>query len=273
MFDALKSKGYQVEFHSHAEAILGVDFPEAVGELEKALLEQSLPIEEIIGSGGGETKGTQRLRRNLTAVNWVKETFTIVKTINGETRESVSHKVDHVRTFEQQSRPRCRIALEIEWNNKDPFFDRDLENFKRLHVEGAISVGFIVTRGISPQDDMKALVRRWIDESKAKSFEDLGHSGVSPTARQRREVMKRVERKKNPLPFQQAWVEHFVSDKYGAATTHWRKLADRVQRGVGNPCPLVLIGLPSSIVTFGEDPTVIANLLEEGAVAYEAEGT
>jgi hypothetical protein len=40
MFDALKSKGYQVEFHSHAQAILGIDFPEAVGELEKALLEQ-----------------------------------------------------------------------------------------------------------------------------------------------------------------------------------------------------------------------------------------
>jgi len=83
--------------------------------------------------------------------------------------------------------------------------------------------------------------------------------------------MKRVERKKNPLPFQQAWVEHFVSDKYDAATTHWRKLADRVQRGVGNPCPLVLTGLPSSIVTFGEDPAVIAHLLEGGAVAYEAE--
>src|ERR1043166_3277758 len=105
MFDALKSKGYQVEFHSHAQAILGADFPEAVGELERALLEQSLPIEEIIGSGGGETKGTQRLRRNLTAVNWVRETFTIVKTINGETRESVSHKVDHVRTFEQPNGP------------------------------------------------------------------------------------------------------------------------------------------------------------------------
>jgi hypothetical protein len=272
MFDALKSRGYQIEFYSHAQAILGVDFPEAVGELEKALAEQSLPIEEIIGSGGGETKGTQRLRRNLTAVNWAKETFKIIKTINGETREAVSHKVDHVRMFEQPNGPRCRIALEIEWNNKDPFFDRDLENFKRLHAEGAISVGIIVTRGISLQDDMKALVRRWIDDSKAESFDDLAHSGISPTARQRREVMKRVERKKNPLPFRQAWVEHFVSDKYGAATTHWRKLADRIQRGVGNPCPLVLIGLPSSIVTFGEDPAVIANLLEEGAVEYEAEG-
>jgi len=77
--------------------------------------------------------------------------------------------------------------------------------------------------------------------------------------------MKRVERKKNPLPFQQAWVEHFVSDKYDAATTHWRKLANRVQRGVGNPCPLVLIGQPSSIVRFGEGPAVIAHLLEGGS--------
>ena len=52
-------------------------------------------------------------------------------------RESVSHEIDHVRTFESGA----RIALEIEWNNKDPFYDRDLENFKRLHADGAISAG------------------------------------------------------------------------------------------------------------------------------------
>jgi hypothetical protein len=48
------------------------------------------------------------------------------------------------------------------------------------------------------------------------------------------------------------WVEHehFVSDKFGAATTHWSKLEARMQRGVGNRCPLVLIGLSASIVTF-----------------------
>jgi hypothetical protein len=60
-----------------------------------------------------------------------------------------------------------------------------------------------------------------------------------------------------------AWVDHFVGDKFGAATTHWSKLQDRVQRGVGNPCPLVLIGLPESIVTFGEDPTEVKKLLDE----------
>ena len=76
--------------------------------------------------------------------------------------------------------------------------------------------------------------------------------------------MKRVTRKKNPISFRDAWVDHFVSDKFGTATTHWSKLQDRVQRGVGNPCPLVLIGLPESIVTFGEDPAEVKKLLDEG---------
>ena len=48
--------------------------------------------------------------------------------------------------------------------------------------------------------------------------------------------------------FEDAWAAMFFSDKYGMATTHWSKLQDRVRRGVGNPCPLVLIGLPTSIV-------------------------
>ena len=39
------------------------------------------------------------------------------------------------------------IAVEMEWNNKDPFYDRDLNNFQALHKEGAIAVGVIVTRG------------------------------------------------------------------------------------------------------------------------------
>lgn len=39
------------------------------------------------------------------------------------------------------------VAVEMEWNNKDPFYDRDLINFQALHREGAIAIGVIVTRG------------------------------------------------------------------------------------------------------------------------------
>src|SRR4051812_8633927 len=120
---SLESADYQIQFLSHAKAILTVDFPEALIELQQVLTALTIPVEEIIGSGGGEAKGTQRLRKGLAAKKWVKTHFEITKTINGITRESISHEVDHVRTFADTR----MIALEIEWNNKDPFFDRDLD--------------------------------------------------------------------------------------------------------------------------------------------------
>ncbi|MDX2225379.1 MAG: BglII/BstYI family type II restriction endonuclease [Rhodospirillaceae bacterium] len=248
MLTNLKRKGFQIEFHSHAKAILQVDFPDALDELQRALADFSVPIAEIVGSGGGEAKGTQRLRRSLAELGWSKVSFEIRKTINGVTRESVSHEVDHVRSMMVDGEER-KIGLEIEWNNKDPFFDRDLENFKRLHAEGAISVGVIITRGESLQANLKDMVKRFATTRHIGSFEDLAPLGLSPTPRQKSAVTSRQGRTANQANFAEAWAEHFVSDKFGAATTHWRKLADRVHRGVGNPCPLLLIGLPASIVT------------------------
>jgi len=62
MLDVLREKGFEILFVSHAAAILERDFPAALGELEAALSSFEIPITEIIGSGGGETKGTQRMR-------------------------------------------------------------------------------------------------------------------------------------------------------------------------------------------------------------------
>jgi Restriction endonuclease BglII len=259
MFDRLKERGFEIEFRSHAEAILSVDFPEVAEQLEGVLLDSTIPIEEIIGSGGGETKGTQRLRRALAAHEWRKHIFVVQRIIDGVQREAQSHEIDHVKTFDAGT-----IALEIEWNNKDPFFDRDLENFKRLHADGGISLGVIITRGASLQDSIRDLVRRFADDNDVNSHEDMKRIGLNPTNRQIRDVMKRVTRNRNPIQFRDAWTDQFVSDKFGMATTHWSKLQDRVQRGVGNPCPLVLIGLPSSIVTFGENQTEVRKLLDEG---------
>jgi hypothetical protein len=253
----LEAKGFQFAFHCHARAILTVDFPDALIDLAGLLVELAIPIEEIIAGGGGEAKGTQRLRRALSAAGWIKTRFEIKKTINGRERESISHEIDHVREF-----PAGTVALEIEWNNKDPFFDRDLENFKRLHADGAISVGIIVTRGRSLHENMRALVRRFVDDRQALSFDALKAWGYEPTPKQRRAIESRVNRKKNPLTFREAFVDQFVSDKFGEATTHWRKLDDRVRRGVGNPCPLMLIGLPEGIVTFHEREKALEEVLK-----------
>ncbi len=244
--DLLESKGFDILFLSHAKSILSGDFPDALAEIGNVLNAIELPITEIIGSGGGETKFTQRLRKALSAQGWVKHIFEIGKTIDGVPRESTSHEVDHVKRYDGIG----VIAMEIEWNNKDPFYDRDLENFKRLHGEGAISAGVIVTRGKSLQDTLWSSVHRFALKRKITSMETLAENGVVPTPKQRANILKRVERDKDPVRFADAWTDNFVSNKFGQATTHWEKLIHRVERGVGNPCPLLLIGLPASIVIF-----------------------
>src|SRR5205814_4628827 len=138
-----------------------------------------------------------------------KTNFEIKKVINGVPRESVSHEVDHVRSYANLD----AIALEIEWNNKDPFFDRDLENFKRLHAEGAISAGVIITRGSSLQQRMRELVLRFARERNVQSYDDLEVAGFkAPTDRQRAAVMRVVARPLHPLHFAEAWTNNFVSD-------------------------------------------------------------
>lgn len=258
-FAALIAKGFEIRFLSHAKSIIAGDFPEALIEIGNALDTIELPISEIIGSGGGETKFTQRLRRSLVSLGWRKHVFRIGKTIDGVARESTSHEVDHVKVYDGVG----VVAMEIEWNNKDPFFDRDLENFKRLHLEGAISVGVLITRGSSLQDALPDVVRRFTHDRQINSFDDLAANGYVPTPKQRANVLTRVQRTKNPVAFAEAWTDNFVSSKFGKATTHWDKLVHRVERGVGNPCPLLLIGLPASMITF--DTAAIEQLSEDDA--------
>ena len=49
------------------------------------------------------------------------------------------------------------VAVEMEWNNKDPFFDRDLNNFRLLFDLRAIQVGIIITRSWELQELFKSL--------------------------------------------------------------------------------------------------------------------
>ena len=113
-----------------------------------------------------------------------------------------------------------------------------------MHADGVISIGAIITRGVSLQEDMRGLVEAFARKERLDSVIKLAKF-YTPTPRQRELIEKATKSKGS---FEQGWAHAFVSDKFGEATTHWRKLEDRVHRGVGNPCPLLLIGIPSSIV-------------------------
>lgn len=240
MLSRLQKKGFEILVLHHAAAILTHDMPDAVAEIEDVLDQIELPIEELVRGGGGEGQLTQRMRRALVEKGWLKHNFEIKKIVDGEEKESISHEIDHVKRFAGGV-----FALEIEWNNKDPFFDRDLENFKRLHADGVISIGGIITRGASLQAAIRGAVA---DFARAKELESISQLDeyYDPTNRQKKLIANAVERAGD---FAEGWSKAFTSDKFGEATTHWRKLEDRVSRGVGNPCPLLLIGIPDSILS------------------------
>jgi len=242
MLSRLTGAGFDVLTRNHAEAILAHDFPLEFDLLTRVLTEFRIPLSEIVTRGGGESGQTRRLRHELSDLNWVKHKFTVETVVDGSARAGVSHEVDHVKIAE-----RGALALEIEWNNKDPFFDRDLENFQRLHSLSAISLGIVVTRGASLQIALLARITDWLAGKGLNSEDDLDRLGIGErTASQRRWVARQVTR---GVPFPEAFARKFVADKFGQATTHWAKLEERVTRGVGNPCPLLLVGLPAAILT------------------------
>ena len=242
MFHVLKASGFDVETRNHARAILAGDFGDEVAGLVEALLGFQIPAREIIKSGGGQAASTMRLRDALYGHGWHKHEFTVQTIVDGYEREATSHEVDHVKHCTNGT-----LALEIEWNNKDPFFDRDLENFQRLHAQGAISLGVLITRGSRLQAAMTQIVAATIRREGIVDASELKPWGMKErTERQMKMLHSLIEKQ---VPFADAFAQSFVADKFGAATTHWSKLDDRIRRGVGNPCPLLLVGLPLGAVT------------------------
>lgn len=110
MFENLRRKGFEILTLHHAEAILKHDMPEAIDELEAVLLDAKLPVEELVFGGGGEGELTQRLRREFNdKFGWKKHNFEIKKIVDGRETESISHEIDHVKSFQGGT-----FAMEIE---------------------------------------------------------------------------------------------------------------------------------------------------------------
>lgn len=240
--DDLERAGFDIDVRNHALAVLEGDFSDPLAGLCETLIAVEIEAVDLIESGGGEARSTRRLRRALTRQGWNKRRVTIRKIVDDQQATSITHEIDHFRRTDAGA-----LALEIEWNNKDPFFDRDLENFQRLHAERVISVGIVVTRGASLQDNLRKIVADCALDHGVREFEDIERIfDVRPTRRQREAVRKRMSSRN--VPFTDAWPHIFTADKFGAATTHWSKLMERLIRGVGNPCPLLSIGIPASAV-------------------------
>lgn len=130
-------KHYEVHEWKHACAILKQDFPNEWGDICDVLSAFRLQRSWISVGGGRKSKVSESIDSALYQRGWVEKQFATAILVDGAHSESPTHQIDCFKN---------RVALEIEWNNKDPFYDRDLNNFRLLFELRAVSVGVIVTR-------------------------------------------------------------------------------------------------------------------------------
>lgn len=143
-------QNYEIHEWKHACAILKMDFPEEWSDILSVLQDFRLYRSWITTPGGRKSKVSGFIDEYLYERGWVEKEFATSVVVDEKTMETPTHKVDCFRN---------RVALEIEWNNKDPFYDRDLNNFRLLFDLRAISVGIIITRCDDLQDIFNELGR------------------------------------------------------------------------------------------------------------------
>ncbi|TLU88316.1 MAG: restriction endonuclease [Chlorobium sp.] len=129
--------GYEIHEWRHASAILASDFPHELADICSVLERFHLCKTFLTTPGGRKSKVSELIDSQLYEKGWLEKKFDTAFVVDGNSLASPTHSVDCYKN---------RVALEIEWNNKDPFFDRDLNNFRLLFELRVISVGVIVTR-------------------------------------------------------------------------------------------------------------------------------
>jgi hypothetical protein len=144
------SDHYECYEWKHASAILTQDFPSEWADLIDLLTAFRLRKSWIIEGGGNKTRLSTFIDGFLSKRGWVEKQFQTAIEVDGTRLDSPTHKIDCFKNG---------VALEIEWNNKDPFYDRDLNNFRLLFDLRAVSVGIVITRSDELQDIFNELGR------------------------------------------------------------------------------------------------------------------
>lgn len=203
--------GFKIYEWRHASAILRSDFPDQWSDLISVLSSFTLRKSHVEKGGGEKSDITKSLEVGFKKLGWLPRNWDtkieVTETKKGKTvgqpirMESPTHEVDHVRGG---------VALEIEWSNKDPFYDRDLNNFRLLFDLRVISVGVIITKA----DDLIALF---------KQLPEVDKQGNQ-------------KRDKNGQPV-------FCNTKFGMSTTWLSKLLPRLEGGGGGGCPVLVFAI------------------------------
>ena len=145
---------YRVREWRNAAGVLQTACPREWDDVISVLRAFRLKRSNIEAAGKNRSPISREMDGAFYARGWIEKQFSTVIRIDDVEHASPTHRIDCYKG---------RVALEIEWNNKDPFFDRDLNNFRLLFDVRAIDVGIIVTRA-------SELQKIFNDLNKGKSY-------------------------------------------------------------------------------------------------------
>jgi hypothetical protein len=139
---------YHVHEWRNAAGILTTACPEEWLNILEVLRRFKLLQSEILKKGGRKSPIAKRIDSAFYALGWKERKFATAIVVDEARVDSPTHSVDCFKG---------RVGVEVEWNNKDPFYDRDLNNFRLLFDLRVLDVGVVITRGSELQSIFQAL--------------------------------------------------------------------------------------------------------------------
>lgn len=137
LIPASLAERYEILEWRNATGVLQTACPQEWNDIAEVLTNFRPLLSEFSAPGGPKTDIAGRLDGGFHKLGWKEKQFATSIVVDGKTYNTPTHRIDCVKN---------RVALEVEWSNKDPFFDRDLANFRILFELLAIDVGLIITR-------------------------------------------------------------------------------------------------------------------------------
>ena len=143
-------KNYEVHEWRHASAVLRTDFPNEWNDIIAVLAGFRFKKSQISVGGGAKSSVADSIDQGFFARGWQEKKFATQIRVDQNVIDSPTHKVDCFKNG---------VGVEIEWNNKTEFYDRDLNNFRLLFELRALNVGVIMTRCDELQEIFDSLGR------------------------------------------------------------------------------------------------------------------
>jgi hypothetical protein len=128
---------YLVKEWRNAAGVLTTACPAEWANVIDVLRNFRLLRSEIMAAGGRLSPISIQVNGAFGRLGWKEKKFETRIVVDQTEYNSPTHLVDCFKG---------RVAVELEWNNKDPFYDRDLNNFRLLFDLRAIDVGVVITR-------------------------------------------------------------------------------------------------------------------------------